>query len=203
MRRPPRLLAASALLAAGCLGAALTGCGAAGRPDAASNAASASPSSAASPTPAPSEPAGPATTVVTPQTLVGRAKATEKNTLDLYESAFRGFTSQGKKASGAYGAIAQRDVAMFIAFDGDNPDAEEMLDVAAQTWFKGTALHKIAPGPLGGAARCASAVRGRTRLTQCVWASRTTFGLAYFFFVDQATAEKQFLQARAQIEVPA
>jgi hypothetical protein len=195
---------ASALLVACCLGAFVTGCSAKGQPAAAPSAvttSTASPSAAASPTP--SGPAAPATTVVTPKTLLGRAQATEKGTLDLFATAFKGFSSQGKKASGAYGTIAKRDVVMFIAFDGNNPDAKEMLDVAGDTWFKGTDFHEIDPGSLGGAARCADTVSGKTKLTQCIWASHTVFGLAYFFFLDPATAQAQFLKARSAIEVPA
>jgi hypothetical protein len=207
MRTPAILRAIVGALAIGVV--LLAGCN--GSPAETPRSAQVSTTSAAEPSaaptstpPPPPQTSAPAVTVVAPKTLLGRPPATERSIKDLATTAAKGFGAPPGKimVSGAYGTTKQKNVIVFVAMTGDNPDGGEMLDLMASKVFSNSTFHPVDPGPLGGAARCADASSTGTASTFCMWADAGSFGMIYFLYSAAANADSLLAQARSEIEIP-
>jgi hypothetical protein len=153
--------------------------------------------------------ASPSPTIVVrlPNTLLGRAKATDRA---LVKSAGNAVAAQRTADSGAqsvqaayYGSAARRNLMFVLVVQAKS--AEPRLTyvrvvMAMEQQQKGLDLTDVDPGPLGGQAACGEAPVSGTPVTFCLWVDAGSYGFVEFFGVHVGPQRTQFLKARAQIE---
>ncbi|SCF39133.1 hypothetical protein [Micromonospora mirobrigensis] len=145
--------------------------------------------------------------LVTPKTLSGRPKSSDPQLRALAADMVSEMRSTVRNQTGTvgafYGSPEQRNMVMVAAASGLILDpGKEMTDaVTALTRdLSLTGMTRVAPGPLGGKARCGNGSGSGVRMGVCVWADTGSTGVLIFFFSDAAKAEAQFVKVRGQIE---
>jgi hypothetical protein len=166
---------------------------------------------AASPSPSPAavRSPSPAPTVVIrlPDTLLGRAKATQKALVQSAEQAVaaqRTAESTAESVQAAYYGNANRQNLIFVlavqARSADPRQTYARVVEAMEQQQKGLTLTEIDPGPLGGQAGCGEAPVSGSPVTFCVWVDAGSYGFVEFFGVHVGPQRAQFVRARSQIE---
>ncbi|MEH0975146.1 hypothetical protein V6U77_28860 [Micromonospora sp. CPCC 205546] len=166
---------------------------------------SAAPSSEAPPSPEPST--APQIRVVTPETLGGRPKSTELALRKAADDMVRELRSSVRGSTGVvgafYGSADKRDMVMVIAASTFVLNPEGELDDAVKGISKDLAVKRlttIAPGPLGGLAKCGDGESAGVPLGVCAWADHGSVGLIVMFFSSSAATAAEFVTIRGQIE---
>ncbi|MFC0004017.1 hypothetical protein [Micromonospora siamensis] len=145
--------------------------------------------------------------LVTPKTLSGRPKSTDPQLRALAADMVTEMRSTVRNETGTvgafYGSPEQRNMVMVAAASGLILDpGKEMTDAVAGLTrdLSLTGMNRVAPGPLGGKARCGNGSGNGVRMGVCVWADTGSTGVLIFFFSDAAKAKAQFVKVRGQIE---
>jgi len=147
-------------------------------------------------------------TVVEPETLGGRAKASDPtlqtsiNGLDGIMSNMPGATSS---VGGIYGDLQKQDVVMVAAASSISGSAQERFDAMTQG-LGGSGGMKIdnfsdtEPGPLGGIAKCGDTDTAGVPMAVCVWSDNGSSGMLLMMFKQKAELEKEFVTLRGEVE---
>ncbi|MBQ1073624.1 hypothetical protein KBX06_10710 [Micromonospora sp. C31] len=166
---------------------------------------SAAPSSEAAPSPESSD--APQIRVVTPETLGGRSKSTEPTLRKAADDMVRELRSSVRGETGVagafYGSADKRDMVMVIAASTFVLNPERELDDAVKGISKDLAVKRlttIAPGPLGGQAKCGDGESAGVPLGVCAWADHGSVGIIVMFFSSSAATAAEFVALRGQIE---
>ncbi|MFG2008069.1 hypothetical protein ACGFNF_03220 [Micromonospora sp. NPDC048868] len=166
---------------------------------------SADTSSEASPSPESSD--APQIRVVTPETLGGRPKSTEPTLRKAADDMVRELRSSVRGETGVagafYGSADERNMVMVIAASTFVLNPERELDDAVKGISKDLAVKRlttIAPGPLGGLAKCGDGESAGVPLGVCAWADHGSVGLIVMFFSSSAATAAEFVAFRSQIE---
>ncbi|MFI7600557.1 hypothetical protein [Actinoplanes sp. NPDC049681] len=145
--------------------------------------------------------------VVEPETLGGRAKATDP----ALQSSVEGLDSEMSKIPGAtgsvgaiYGDAKEQDIVMVAATSSINGSAQSRYDEFTQGLGQGgIKLDNLAdtdPGPLGGIAKCGDSDTSGVPMAVCVWSDNGSVGMIAMLFKGKADLEKEFIDMRGQIE---
>ncbi|MFC5923155.1 hypothetical protein [Micromonospora vulcania] len=147
------------------------------------------------------------TRVVAPATLAGKPKITDpqlQTAADEMVAEMKSTVQNETSAVGAfYGDQTKQDLVMIAAVSGVLADPKKEMDDAV-SGLSGTLgvtdMAAVAPGPLGGDARCGNGKAKQVPLGVCVWADRGSMGVVvvYFKSVDEVRAE--FASIRGEIE---
>jgi hypothetical protein len=165
----------------------------------------ASPSPAALRSASPSPP--PTIVVRLPDSLLGRAKTTDRS---LLRSAEQAAAAQQKAQTAAqtvmatyYGSLARKNLVFVLAVQArsSDPDLVYTRVVAAmERQQKGLDLTDVDPGTLGGRAACGEAPVSGSPVTFCLWVDSGSYGFVEFFHVHVGPQRAEFIEARGQIE---
>jgi hypothetical protein len=147
-------------------------------------------------------------TVRAPETLGGRERITDP---DLQTSADQVIVQLQTEVPDArdtvaavYGDVAQQDVVMLVAVSGDVDDPQWQLDEALTAMdnpdFDVSDIRRVEPGPLGGVAKCATAVAGMLPVGLCAWSDEGSLGVIATFFRSAEQAEADFVAMRGEVE---
>lgn len=145
--------------------------------------------------------------LVAPDTVAGRQKSTDPTLQKLADDMVRDVRSDLSASSGVvgafYGGAAEGNLLMVVAVSAYliNPAAE--LDSALEGITENlsvTDLTAIAPGPLGGVAKCGNGESSKIPLGVCGWADNGSVGLVVVFHSSSAAAAAEFGTIRAAIE---
>lgn len=145
--------------------------------------------------------------VVEPETLGGRAKATDP----ALQSSVDGLDSEMSKIPGAtgsvgaiYGDAKEQDIVMVAATSSINGSAQSRYDEFTQGLGQGgIKLDNLAdtdPGPLGGIAKCGDSDTSGVPMAVCVWSDNGSVGMIAMLFKGKDDLEKEFIAMRGQIE---
>ncbi|MEU8261218.1 hypothetical protein AB0C02_11440 [Micromonospora sp. NPDC048999] len=147
------------------------------------------------------------TRLVEPETLGGRAKATDP---DLQAAANELKTEINGVVPGAtsvigsiYGDPAKQDLVLIAGASGLMADPKKELDDAIDGMSVGLGikeLKSVDAGPLGGEAKCGDGDAGGVPLGVCVWADRGSLGMIVIYFKSGADLKPQFVAMRGEIE---
>ncbi|WDZ87637.1 hypothetical protein [Micromonospora cathayae] len=147
------------------------------------------------------------TTVVTPDTLNGRAKSTEPGLTTVSQQMVEELKKDVPEATGTvgafYGGLEKQDLAMVVAVSGLIADPKQELQdfVTTSTSQLGTSnLADVEPGPLGGEAKCGDGKTEGLDLGICVWADRGSLGMVVLYYKTGKQAEAEFATIRSAIE---
>ncbi|MFF5179276.1 hypothetical protein ACFY2Q_14750 [Micromonospora sp. NPDC000316] len=172
-------------------------------------AATATPSATTSSVATPSQGPSPAAQirVVAPGALAGRAKSTDPTLKKASEEMVRGLrtsvSGDADVAGAFYGSANERNMLMVIAASTFVLNPAKELDDAVRGLAKGMAVTEmttIAPGPLGGVAKCGDGKSADVTLGVCAWADHGSVGIIVMFFSSAAAAAAEFVDIRGQIE---
>ncbi|WDZ87635.1 hypothetical protein [Micromonospora cathayae] len=163
-------------------------------------------------TPAPTPSATPSTDpeirLVTPETLAGRPKSTDAKLQKLSDELVREMKSKLSDDTGVvgafYGSPDDRNMVMLVAASAFVLSPESELDDAIEGVTKDlsvTGMTAIAPGPLGGVAKCGDGKSADVSLGVCAWADHGSVGLVVVFFSSAAAAAAEFGTIRAAVEL--
>jgi hypothetical protein len=147
-------------------------------------------------------------TVVEPETLGGRAKATDPSLqsgvsgLDGVMSNLPGSTGS---VGGIYGDLKKQDVVMVAAASSINGSAQDRFDEMTQGLggAGGITIDNLTdtePGPLGGIAKCGDTNTGGLPMAICIWSDNGSAGMFLMFFKKKAELEKEFVTLRGEVE---
>lgn len=146
----------------------------------------------------------------TPQTVAGLQLSTDPSLVNVANTMKTELRNEVKEATSSIGAFYtdpsgdRSKLVMVVGVTGRvaNPSGE--LDDAfgglAEGGFSASEPHKVDAGPLGGEARCASAIASGQPLIVCAWADHGSVAMILFFNRDAAESEQLFLQMRSAIE---
>jgi hypothetical protein len=145
--------------------------------------------------------------VVEPATLGGRPKLTDPQ----FAAAATGLKTELAKAPGTtgtvgalYGDPTEQDIVMIAGASAPllNPSKQldDTINGASSSGLTLTELITVAPGPLGGTAKCGNGSTSGVKLAVCAWADNGSVGViaAYFKTADEFKGE--FVDLRGQIE---
>ncbi|MEH1029023.1 hypothetical protein Q3V37_30055 [Micromonospora profundi] len=145
--------------------------------------------------------------VVTPETLAGRPKSTDATLKKLAEDMvqeLRGSVRGENDVVGAfYGSPSDRNMVMVIAASTFVLNPTKELDDTVRSMSKGmavTGMTTIAPGPLGGVAKCGDGKSAEVSLGVCSWADHGSVGVIVMFFSSAAASAAEFVTIRGEIE---
>ena len=148
-------------------------------------------------------------TVVEPETLGGRPKATAAelqggiNSLDGVMSNLPGATGS---VGGIYGDLQKQDLVMVAAASSINGSAQDRYDEITKGLNSGPGGIKIDnftdtdPGPLGGIAKCGDTTTSGIPMAICVWSDNGSAGMFLMMFKQKPDLEKEFVAMRGEIE---
>jgi hypothetical protein len=146
-------------------------------------------------------------TVVEPQTLGGRDKASDP----ALQSSVEGLDSEMAKIPGStgsvgaiYGDIQKQDIVMVAAASSINGSPQsrydEFTEGLGQGGIKLQDLSDTDPGPLGGIAKCGDSNSSGVPMAVCVWSDNGSVGMIAMMFKGKADLEKEFVAMRGEIE---
>jgi hypothetical protein len=146
-------------------------------------------------------------TVVEPETLGGRPKATDPalqssvTSLDGVMSNVPGATGS---VGGIYGDVKEQDLVMVVAASSINGSAQERYDeFSSGLTGGGVKIENLAdtePGPLGGIAKCGDTKTGGVPMAVCLWSDNGSVGMLAMLFKQKADLEKEFVTLRGEVE---
>jgi hypothetical protein len=146
-------------------------------------------------------------TVVEPQTLGGREKASDPS----LQSSVEGLDSEMAKIPGStgsvgaiYGDIQKQDIVMVAAASSINGSPQsrydEFTEGLGQGGIKLQDVTDTDPGPLGGIAKCGDSNTSGVPMAVCVWSDNGSVGMIAMMFKGKADLEKEFVSMRGEIE---
>ncbi|WP_165945704.1 hypothetical protein, partial [Micromonospora sp. KC606] len=148
------------------------------------------------------------TRVVAPDTLAGRAKATDPSLLagakELEAELNKSLPDATSTAGAFYGTVEQKDLVMVAAASGLNTDPaktlEDTLTGAGQTDVRFKEMKSVDAGPLGGLAKCGDAEASSVPLGVCVWSDKGSIGMIIIYFKSGQEAAAELPTMRGQIQ---
>jgi len=144
-------------------------------------------------------------TVVEPETLGGRPKATDpalQSTVSGLDRVMSGLPGATGSVGAIYGDLQDRDIVMVAAASSINGSAQERFNQFSKG-ASGIALDDLTdtePGPLGGIAKCGDTNTGGVPMAVCVWSDNGSVGMLAMMFKQKAALEKEFVSLRGEIE---
>ncbi len=163
--------------------------------------------------PAPTEPdttepsPDPQVRLVAPSKLSGRPKTTDPELKAMADQMVEDMKSTVRNQSSAvgafYGSPKNRNMVMIAGASGFVLNPEGELDDAVDglsTSLDVRRMSTVAPGPLGGVAKCGDGSASEVPLGVCVWADHGSVGMIVMFFSSASKARSEFILIRSQIE---
>ncbi|MEV6595418.1 hypothetical protein AB0M36_00985 [Actinoplanes sp. NPDC051346] len=143
-------------------------------------------------------------TVVTPETLGGRAKSSDKDLQSSLDGAMADVPGASSSVGAVYGDVQKQDLVMVAAASTVSGSAQSRFDEFSKGLGSGgfniTNLSDTDPGPLGGIAKCGDGKEGGVEMALCVWSDNGSTGMIAMLFKKRADIEKEFISLRGQIE---
>ncbi|MFE0590206.1 hypothetical protein [Micromonospora echinospora] len=147
------------------------------------------------------------TRVVAPETLNGRPRITDPDAVVMVEEIKADLTKNVPQATntvvGVYGDLAKDDVILVAGLAALIDEPEEELDATLRGLsadFEVGVVFTVAPGPLGGIAKCGDGSAEDVELGFCMWADRGSFGMIIGYSKTGKEVEREFAAIRAAIE---
>jgi hypothetical protein len=141
-----------------------------------------------------------------PESLLNRAKTTDKGLLKTAEQAAKAQRAAEANAQVVlatyYGTQARKNLMFVLVVQkqiNDVPAVASRVYVDMEKQQPGLDLTAVDPGGLGGEAACGDASVTGTMVTFCVWVDSGSYGFVEFF--GARVNPVQFVRARAQIEL--
>jgi hypothetical protein len=142
-------------------------------------------------------------TLVTPDTLGGRAKATDPTLAGVNEQLTSGLKESvphAKSTVGAiYGEVAKQDMLFVVGATAVVVEPEKELDTVL-TGLNAAGTVAVDAGPLGGSAKCGTAKDDDSELAVCAWADAGSIGVLGLFFKPVDELKKDFVALRGEVE---
>ncbi|WP_306211771.1 hypothetical protein [Actinoplanes sp. RD1] len=149
------------------------------------------------------------TTVALPAELGDRPLLTDPDYVGIgagLDIKLDGVPAGAATVGGVYGNPTEGDVVLVAAAATDLATPAATLTTAFINAAVGglplTGVADVAPGSLGGAAKCGKAEAGGANLVMCGWADASSTGRIIWYFTSLKTAQAEFTKLRAQIEKP-
>ncbi|WBB81760.1 hypothetical protein O7606_10575 [Micromonospora sp. WMMD882] len=146
--------------------------------------------------------------LVAPDTLAGRPRSRDKKLQKLADDMVREMKSKLSNDTGVvgafYGSPEDRDMVMVVAASAFVLSPTSELDDAVEGItddLSVTRMTTIAPGPLGGVAKCGDGKSADVSLGICAWADHGSVGIVLTFFSSAAAAAAEFGTIRAAVEL--
>ena len=146
-------------------------------------------------------------TVVEPQTLGGRAKASDpalQSSVQGLDSEMAGIPGATSSVGAIYGDVQKQDIVMIAAASSITGTAQDRYDEftkgLGQGGIKLDNVSDTDPGPLGGIAKCGDSDTAGTPMAVCVWSDNGSVGMIAMMFKGKADLQKEFIAMRGQIE---
>ncbi len=147
------------------------------------------------------------TTVALPAKLGDRPLLTDPDYVGLgagLDIKLDGVPAGAATVGGVYGEPTAGDVVLVAAAATDLATPAATLNTAFINAAVGglplTGVADVAPGTLGGSAKCGKAEAGGANLVMCGWADASSTGRIIWYFTSLKTAQAEFPKLRAQIE---
>ncbi|OJF11292.1 hypothetical protein, partial [Couchioplanes caeruleus] len=143
-------------------------------------------------------------TVVEPETLGGRAKASDPALRNSLNGAMGDVPGATASVGAVYGDVQKQDLVMVAAVSSINGSAQSRYDEFSKGIGKGgfniNNLTETDPGPLGGIAKCGDSEMQNIKMAVCVWSDNGSVGMIAMLFKGKAELEKEFIAMRGQVE---
>ncbi|OZV79237.1 hypothetical protein CA850_17655 [Micromonospora echinospora] len=147
------------------------------------------------------------TRLVAPETLNGRPRLTDPDSMAMVEEIKADNAKNVPQATdtvvGVYGDLAKDDVILVFGLAALIEEPEEELDGALKSLsaeFEVGVVVTVAPGPLGGIAKCGDGSAEDVELGFCMWADRGSLGMIIGYSKTGKEVEREFAAIRAAIE---
>jgi hypothetical protein len=145
------------------------------------------------------------TRVVAPETLNGRAKATDPGLVTASETMAAEVKKSVPEATSTVGAFygdPAKDLVMIVGVSGLIVDPKQELDDAVReigTELGVTTMTDVDSGTLGGNAKCGDGTTEGQKVSVCLWADRGSLGMVVFYYESGKDAEAEFATIRSAI----